>query len=155
MLTLVFRCPRCTMDCICAVRSDDDTFAFCAGVPVRLVCWVCGTHSLVMHPRLRSMPNAARGEQFFGACLMRAAECHGQALFAREESARRLLLRLENCWLGLSQCAAAPGGLVAARRMRVGHRTLARARTGTTASLLAANDQPMRFGSGTLHGVQP
>jgi hypothetical protein len=143
------------MDCICALRSDDEAFAFRVGVAVRLACWVCGTHSLVLHPRLRSLPNAVKAEHFFGECLTHAAECHGQALFAREEAARQLLLRLENRWFSLSQCAAVPGGLVAARCMRVGNRTLARPRTGTTASLLGANDERVRFRSGALNGVQP
>jgi hypothetical protein len=154
MVTLVFQCPRCRTDCICGVTSDDDSFGFCAGVPVRLACWVCGSHSFVVHRIVRFMFKDVRPECFSGECLERAAECRHRAIFSQEEAARQLL-RLESCWLSLSQYAAVPGGVVAARCMRVGRQPSARPGVDTATPLIRANDEPLRFRSGALNGVQP
>lgn len=119
MVTLVFRCPRCRTDCICGVTSEEEAFAFCAGVPIQLACWVCGTHSLVVHRSAWAMLKEARPEHFFGECLKRAAECRCEAVRAQEEATRRRLLRLESCWLSLGRRIVVWDAVVAARRARV------------------------------------
>ena len=155
MVTLVFQCPRCRTHCICGVASDDESFGFCAGVPVRLACWVCGTHSLVVHRSVRFMFKDVRSEYFFGECLKRATECRHSAMFAQGEAARQLHFRLESRWLSLSQCTAVPGGVVGARCMRLGHRTSALPGTDAATPVFRANDELLRFQSGALNGVQP
>ena len=85
MVTLVFRCPRCRTDCICGVTSEEEAFAFCAGVPLQLACWVCGTHSLVVHRSAWAMLKGTKPEHFFGECLKRAAECRCEAVLRQRK----------------------------------------------------------------------
>src|SRR5262245_62785759 len=96
MVTLVFRCPRCRTHCVCGVTSNDDTFAFCAGVPIQLACWVCGAHSLVVDRSAWARLKGATPAYFFGECLKRATECRYEAMRVQDEAVRRRLWSLHS-----------------------------------------------------------
>jgi hypothetical protein len=119
MVTLVFRCPCCRTHCVCGVKSDDDTFAFRAGVPVPLACWVCGAHSLVVDRSAWAMLKGAKPAYFFGECLKRATECRCEAVRVQDEAARRRLWRLHGSWLSLGQRILGSDVVVPARCARV------------------------------------
>jgi len=104
MATVLFKCPKCRMDNISRLASEDESCAFASGIPIRRRCGGCRDEIFVVQTAKAIPPEGYRG-RFFGLCLKIAAQCRRRAMEAGHESSQRFFLELERYWLGLSkQC---------------------------------------------------
>jgi hypothetical protein len=104
MVTVLFKCPKCRMDNISRLASEDETCAFASGIPIRRRCGGCRDESFVVQTARTIPPEGYRG-RFFGLCRKIATECRRRAMEAGNESSQRFFLEMERYWLGVSaQC---------------------------------------------------
>lgn len=116
MITVCFRCPRCTMHVIRGLVSDDAVRALMSDFPVPLRCTGCGTVSLVLqHSRRRALRAEGEWDSTIGHCLTIAATCRLRAGEVQSADAQVFFIKMEQQWLELGarcdvfqRCAIVP-----------------------------------------------
>jgi hypothetical protein len=102
MAPVLFKCPKCRMDNISGLASEDEICAFASGIPIRRRCRGCRDESFVVQTANAIPPEGYHG-RFFGLCLKIATECRRRAMEAGNDSSQKFFLELECYWLGVSE----------------------------------------------------